>query len=310
MNGLAALIILAAATPSVAAPQMLDYRVQPHETLYDIGQRSLKSPTAYLQVQQINKVRDPEHLFVGAILRIPYDLLKTSPILVRLESFRGAVNVEEGGGHVPGVIGLAIGEGGVVETGDGAFARLALPDGSHLALPSNSRVRFDRLRIVVLTGALDRALTLQKGRADSTVTPMTNPDSRYVVSTPVAVTAVRGTIFRAAFDPDDNHESSGVLRGEVSVSNTKTQTLAHVDQGVTATPAGVSEPKALLPAPILVQADFPQTEEVSHFEITPVAGAKSYRLTLATDEAITAPVLEKVFDGTSVDIPALADGGY
>lgn len=310
MNGLAALFVLAAAAPSAAKAPLFSYHVHPHESLYDIGQRGLDPASGYLEVQRINQVRDPGHLPVGKVIRIPYPLLKTTPITVTVEGFRGDVEVEAAGGHAKAVVGRQIGEGAIVATGDSAFARLSLPDGSHIVLPSDSRVRFDRLRAIVLTGALDRALTLQKGRAESTVTPMTDPDSRYVISTPVAVTSVRGTVFRTAFDPSTSHEAAGVLRGAISVSNAKTESMAHADQGITATPAGVSGPKALLPAPTLVQADFPQTEDISRFEITPVVGARSYRLTLATDEAISAPVLEKTFEGAAVEIATLPDGSY
>ena len=188
--------------------------------------------------------------------------------------------------------------------------RLSLPDGSHIALPSNSRIRFDRLRIIALTGALDRVLSLQKGRAESTVTPMTDPNSRYVISTPVAVTSVRGTVFRAAFDPADSHQSAGVLKGLVTVANARTTSTAHVDEGVTATLQGVSGPKALLPAPALAHVDFMQTDDELKFEVVPVRGAKSYRLTVAADDAIASPLLEKLTVSTTVEAPSLPDGAY
>ena len=309
MSALAALTILAAVSASPNAAYF-DYKMQAKESLSEIGARGLSPPSAYREVGTLNHIANQDIVPAGRVLKIPYALLRTTPITATVEAFRGAVDIERAGGHAKAAVGAVVTEGAAVETGEGAFARLSLPDGSHIALPSSSRIRFDRLRVVVLTGALDRMLTLQKGRAESTVTPMTAPDSRYVISTPVAVTSVRGTVFRTAFDPSDSHASAGVLRGSVAVAGGNTSTLAHVDEGVTATPAGVSGPKALLAAPELLHSEFPQTDDVLHFEVEPVTGAKSYRLTIATDAEIASPVVEKLFDKAAVDLPALPDGTY
>jgi hypothetical protein len=309
MSALATLTILATVYGAPTAG-LFDYRVQAKESLSELGARGLSPPSAYRQIGALNHIADPDIVPAGKVLKIPYALLRTAPINATLEAFRGAVDIESVGGHAKAVVGAVVTEGSVVETGEGAFARLSLPDGSHIALPSSSRIRFDRLRVVVLTGALDRALTLQKGRAESTVTPMSDPNSRYVIATPVAVTSVRGTLFRTAYDPQDSRLSAGVLKGAVAVTGAKNASLAHVDEGVTATPAGVSPPKALLPAPELLHPEFPQTDDGLHFEIKPVTGAKSYRLTVATDGDIAAPVAEKQFAGSSVELPALPDGPY
>jgi len=298
----AAVLALAA----VSTPALFDYQVRAHETLYDIGQRGLSPPSAFAVVQRLNHVRDPYHLPVGKVLKIPYALLRSTPIPATLESFHGAVEID----HAPARVGVAVNEGALLTTGTDGFVRLALPDGTHVAIPSNSRVRVDRLRSILLDGALDRALTLQTGRADSTVTPMSNPDSRYVITTPVASTAVRGTLFRVAYDAAAQQSSVGVLRGVVDVAGANNDRLVGVDQGVIATRSGVGAAETLLPAPVLVHGEFPQTDASLRFEIAPVPGAARYHLTLASDAAIAHPLLERTTTQPEVTTPSLPDGSY
>ena len=289
---------------------MLTYRVAPHESFYEIGQKGLNPAGAYTEVQALNPVKDPHRLPVGRDLRIPQRLLRTTPISATVESFRGLVNIEAAGVRTAAAVGRSLDEGAVIETGENAFVRLALPDGSHIALPSNSRIRLDRLRQVVLTGAVDRAIGLQKGRAESIVTPMKDRGSRYVVSTPVAMTSVRGTDFRVAYDPDDGRGSAGVIKGVVAASNARSVALINAGQGVTATAAGISKPEALLPAPSLLHPNAPQTEATLQFTLQPIAGAKAYRMKLAMDGGLTAPLREELFPAAAIDTAPLPDGAY
>jgi hypothetical protein len=310
MSGLTALFLLSAAAASAPDSDMFAYHVAAHESLFTIAQRGLTTTGAYREVQNLNHVLDPLHLPVGKTLKIPRRLLRSTPISVTVEGYRGAVSVEAAGERAPAAVGRTFSEGAVVETGENAFARLALPDGSHLALPSNSRVRFDRLRMVILTGAIDRAMTLERGRTESEVTPMKDPGSRYVISTPVAMTSVRGTLFRATYDPKLNVGSAGVTRGVVAVSKGSALSVINAGQGLVATASGLSKPEALLPAPTFLHANVPQTEDGLQFDLTPIPGAKLYRVRLANDEAMTIPVREETFTTPTAESAGLPDGIY
>ena len=241
-------MLMLQAPPLVAAsPDTLSYRVERGETLAGLQFRGLWPPTAFLEVRRINHLAEPVVLSEGMTLLIPRRLLRTSPIRARIEAFRGSVRV----GNALAVVGATVGQGEVITTGADGYAALSLPDGSRIAAPSNTELGFERLGRVILTGDLDRVLTLRRGRVESSVTPMLRPNSRYVVITPLAASSVRGTEFRASYEPAAGTGTAGVLKGRVAVAGggAAPPSLPMAGQGVTATPAGVSAPKPLLPAP-------------------------------------------------------------
>jgi hypothetical protein len=286
------------------------YQVKAHETLSDIGRRGLEPASAFVEVQRFNHIADARFVRVGVRLRIPIRLLRTTPIQATVESFRGAATANGGGAEAALKAGETLNEGALLQTGENAFVRLSLPDGSHLTIPSNSRVRLERLRAAVLTGSIDRQIGVLAGRLETQVTPMTNPASRFVVTTPVARSSVRGTEFRVAYEPGQKSAASGVLKGRVDVANPKMSILAQVGQGVVASPQGLKGPLPLLKAPALDRAALVQSGEDMHFSIVPVVGAKSYRLTIAADANLEAPLVSRTADRATIDLPGLPDGAY
>lgn len=304
----AALAVHAAPPPPSAGNEI--YVVQRNETLLDIAHRGLISASAYVAVQRLNHIGNDRRMPVGTKLLIPRPLLKATPIPATVEGVHGAASASDGGAPRPLAVGDKLAEGALILTGDNASVRLALPDGTHLSVPSNSRIHLDRLRAVVLTGGIDRQVSVQAGGLDSQVTPMTNPSSRFVVVTPVAQSAVRGTEFRVAYDAAHSRASSGVLKGAVGISNPKTAILAPAGKGVVATPGGLKGPLALLPAPTLQAASAAQTSERLHFSLDPVAGAGSYRIVIGADPKVEAALIEHVSDKPDFELPAMPDGAY
>ena len=100
---------------------------------------------------------------MGSRLKVPARLLKVTPIEARVAGFRGAVTVTAGGRTLPVSTGMMLKEGAVVATGSNAFLRLDLPDGTHLSLPSQSRVQLGRMTLVEMTGVVRRDLQVQGG---------------------------------------------------------------------------------------------------------------------------------------------------
>lgn len=293
-----------------ARDDMLVYQVKAGETLSGIAARGLEPVSAFTEVQRLNHIRDEHYVPVGTRLLIPRRLLRSTPILATVENFRGAAQASEGGPPRPLVLGMTLKEGAVLQTGANTFIRLALPDASHLAIPSNSKVRLERLRAVVLTGSVDRQINVLSGGLETQVTPMTNPSSRFVVATPVAQSSVRGTEFRVAYDAEHSRASSGVLKGAVAVASPKAEILAKLGEGVVASPQGLKGPLPLLAAPALTPASTVQTAEAMHFALKPVAGAQSYRLAIGSDAKVEAPLVEKTVDKPEADVPGLPDGAY
>lgn len=270
-----------ARTATSSSAQTLDYVVQRGDTLIDLATAYMNRPLDYRRVQRENRVSDPRRLSIGRTLALPVDLLRADPDEARIAGFRGAATLHQDGRSTAPATGQTVREGAVLSTGPNAFVRLALSDGSHVVVPSNSRVRVSRLRRYAVNGAVDHALTVEAGRAESRVTPRNRPGG-FAIRTPVSVSAVRGTDFRVSFDDEADRSTTEVLEGVVTIASGDAEALAQVDQGVSAV-AGDVRLLNLLPAPALVRPDAPQTQAQVAFDIQPLSGAERYRGRVAQD---------------------------
>lgn len=282
------LLVLAIALPAAArgaeAPEApVRYRVKTGDTLYDLAQRYLVRPSAAGQVQRLNRIANPRSLPVGHMLSVPADLLRSEPIVARLVAYSGPVSVR---GADAGALRLEmpVREGFELSTGANAFLTFELPDGSRVTLPSQSRVRLARLRRILLTGGVQRDIRLDTGRASSTVTPAPNPDSRFRILTPVAVSAVRGTEFRVRHDDAADRSTVEVIEGRVGEALVAAPDETSVAAGFGASVQGsVSPPTPLLPAPTLSSALRLQDEPQVTFALRAALGAVAYRGQIARD---------------------------
>ena len=140
-------------TASSAAVETLDYVVRPGDTLIDLATAYMNRPLDYRRVQRENRVANPRRLAIGRTLALPVDLLRADPDEARIAGFRGAATLNQDGRSAAPASGQTVREGAVLSTGANAFVRLALSDGSHVVVPSNSRVRVSRLRRYAINGA-------------------------------------------------------------------------------------------------------------------------------------------------------------
>jgi len=275
----------AKAQASSAPSDTATYVVRPGDTLYDLAERYMIRPGDALQVGRLNRIAEPRRLQPGTTLRIPVRLLRTEPVVARLAAFRGDVTIAAPAGPLAPVIGLVVPEGSRLTTAAGAFLTLEMPDGSRITLPSQSRVVLDRARRVLLTGDIQRKLTLEAGRSSSVVTPAPTPGSSFIITTPLTVSAVRGTEFRVGHDAAANRSTLEVVEGSVGAQASYESREILVPQafGRRADATGASAPQALLPGPKLQNPGRPQDEPELSFSLAPVDGAQSYRGQLATD---------------------------
>lgn len=304
------------AGPSLAAApaaEMVHYRVRPGDTLYDLARKYLVRLSDYDAVRKANRVRDPRRLVVGSQLAVPTAWLRTRPIVATVQNLRGEATATTRGAASALTVGAVLRAGDLVVTGANTFVRLGLPDGSHVTLPSQSRMRIVALHQMLLTGAVVRDFALDSGRSEAGVTPMTKPQDRFVVRTPLSVAAVRGTEFRVAFETDIGRAGVGVLDGAVGVGSgaagVPTETVAK-SFGVSVGAGGVSPPRALLPAPSLKSASRVQQAPQVSLEIEPVDGAKAYRAQLAPDAGVIDPLAETQSETPSLSFGAVDDGQW
>ncbi len=304
--GAAALVapVAAWAAPK-AKPESVVYVVRRGDTLYALATSYMLRTSDYAIVQRRNHIANPRRLPVGAKLDIPVALLRTTPAQARVASYRGQVSAVVQGADVPLSRGMLLPEGSVVATGPNSSVRLALTDGSQVALPSQSRIRIDVLRHTPMTGSIERTFTLEAGRSEATVTPMTKPRDGFIIRTPLSVTAVRGTVFRVAYDAQSQRAWTEVVDGTVNVASPIDGSASVTPEafGVKASNHGVSVPEALLPPPTITTPGRTQDEADVMFGLTPVPGAVKYRVRLGADAGLL-----DLLDEVTVDQPRASFG--
>jgi hypothetical protein len=264
-----------AATADAAPPAR--YVTKPGDTLIGLADRALVSQDAWRPVARINGIADPHRMPVDKTLVIPSALLRREPFDARIAAWSGQVRTTPA---KPVAIGSMIGAGTIVETGPNSFVTLLLADGSKVTLPSQSRVRIDRLNRVALDGNVDRGFTVLEGRGDFAVPRRERPADRFLVKTPVAVAAVRGTHFRVEHRAPASIIS--VIEGDVAGRPLQQPAEASVGAGQGAVVGAVTSRLAtLLPPPQLENPGRVQDDPDVVFEIAPL-GARRH-VVLARD---------------------------
>lgn len=290
------------------------YRLKAGDNLYDLAARYFTRVESYAAVQRLNAIADPRRLRPGTLLRIPRSLLRHEPLQAVVQSYRGNVSVQRGTARRAIAVGMRLAEGDLLETAEKSFVSLRLPDDSTVAMPSRSSVRIQRLRRTLLADTLDRLFVILKGRASASVIHMENPDSRFEMSTPIAVSAVRGTEFRMHYDPEAQRATTEVTDGQVvfapSAEGTGTPDRAQLVPEGYGTATDISEPVALLPAPEILRPGRVQDGERLSFELRPVDGAVRYHVQIARDAGFLEIVDETDAATPLAELPPLADGTY
>lgn len=300
----------AGASPAYAAPDgSISYSVKRGDTLYDLSREYLTGPAAIRQVQRLNRIRNPRTLRIGRVLTIPRALLKHEDVNLELQSFSGPVALSMRGRTITPQLGLKMREGLEISTGNRGFVAIGGADNSRVSIPSNSRARIVDARRYLINGKIDIQLRVLKGRGE-VVAPKIDGDARYRVGTPVAVTAVRGTEFRVAYEPDSEVSLAEVVEGAVEVAVGEATTSPEAGFGVAATPGAVGSVERLLEPPVVIDAGRIQTEELVNLDIAPLDGASGYRTQIARDAGFVEVVEETLGSDTQISFAELEDGRY
>lgn len=288
---------------------VLTYRMKKGDNLHLLAQRHMVNAGAVKTVQRLNHITNARAIPVGTIVRIPYRLLKYKPETARLVAWRG--NVAIGRSNAP-TVGMELGEGTNIATGQGGFVTLQLSNGSRVSIPSQSSVRIAKMREYLINGALDYELAVDKGRINTKASPLKNPDSRYRIRTPIAVSAVRGTEFRIKLMGDDVPSLTEVLEGTVAVGSPTAAQATDVPQGVgmAVTSSGDSSTENLLPAPELIAPGKVQKDEKIGFTAQAVPGAARYRAIIAADASMAEVFEEAISDTPEIAFPNIPNGKY
>ena len=211
----------AAATPE---PVFL-YTVRKGDELIKMSAESFSSPDDWKEIVSLNKMKDPNAIQPGQILKIPTRLMKLFPLNATLVSTSGDVQL---GGTKVGV-GTAVPEGSKLQTGRNSSAVLELADGSRVTMLPNTLAELATSRSYGLRG--DTAVSgstnwfsglmrLSTGVLETLATKNVKRNSPLQIETPTSLVGVRGTQFRVAYDdPVSQNARTEVLEGNVRADN-------------------------------------------------------------------------------------------
>ena len=288
------------------------YVLKKGDTLWGLGDKYFLRRPTYEEVRIRNGVRYVRRMSIGLQLVIPTRLLRTEPVDAVVGAFKGAVSITGGGAAGATRVGMIVREGAVISTGANAFARIDLPDGSRVSVPSQSRVRLEVLHRVVLSTAVERTFAVEDGRSESAVAPITRPQDNYFVKTPVSVSAVRGTDFRVGYEEAAKAATTSVVEGTVGVDAPGGGGSVTVPArfGVGVRPGAPLTVVPLLPAPTVQAAGRVQDAAAATFDVDPVEGAKAYRAQLASDAGMLEIFAEQTRADGHFDFQGLDGGDY
>jgi len=313
----------------VPSQDMTPYVVRADDSLYTLADRYMQSPSDWRLLRDINHVANPRHLQVNAHLFMPTSRLRQTLLTARVVAVRGSVDKlgTAGAPAMPVNAGTLLMEGDEISTGRDAFVSMLLPDGSHVVLPSSSRIQIGRLRTTLLTGAVDRQFDLKQGEVTTDVTPFKNPRDSFRVITPSVVAGVRGTRFRVNYLAEQDATSVEVLAGKIGVDGAVNgevsdafgpqpvkggaQTLVLAGYGnLTRTGDAAGASVRLLDPPDIVDPGKLQRAPQVTFDLTPVDGALAYRTEISSDADFLDLLRDQRTTGPHAAFDNLPDGNY
>ncbi len=267
---------LAVAEPK--SPQQADwyYTLRPSDSLQSVAQAMLDRRYSWTDISQYNRIDNTAALQAGSIIRIPMDWLKQQPQPATTMSVSGSVLIKRSRDTSFSVLraNTRINVGDEISTRDGSVI-VQFADGSLLHIDENSNIVFNRLSHFGQTGMVDTRMRLKKGSVSTDIQPLVK-GSRFEISTPSAVAAVRGTRFR--LETEAKATRIEVMEGEVEFSHEHGTTVVSAGEGARVhADSALIERKRLSPPP---KSNFAGTT-VSDLPTTLTwdqsAPAKSYR---------------------------------
>ena len=315
MNLAITLLLIGTLLPSVSAQAQagdtVNYIFTKGDTLERFARKYLINVEAAKTVQDYNRIKDATKIRSGTVIKIPTSLLKGTPITASVVAFSGDVSIIGSKASFTPKVGTVVTEGQTLSTGAPGFLTITIAGGSNVSIPSRSRVKIARLRKYLLTGGSDIDLFVERGRAETNAAPVKDANSRFLLRTPTAVSAVRGTVFRIGYDGPDSSSLTEVVEGAVAVdSGANAPALVPTGFGAALPKTGRLLQEELLPAPKVTNAGNVQADDIVTFSLSPIPGAKGYHTQIARDAGFLEIFAETVSNGPSATFNSVPDGSY
>lgn len=309
------------------------YSVRNGDTLWSLCLEYTNVPNCWLRIGPYNGVDFPRVMAPGTRIKFPVRWLKSPPVPVEVVFVSGEVlllsgetddasvdigsdtnqlsaNNENGATlNRPIVAGEKLSIGALIYTGEKSSATLKFADDSILLMEPESTVRLDLLSVFASTGMVDSRVHLRKG-AVRTKVPVREPRSRFQVTTPSAVAAVRGTNFRVSSTDGATATRGEVFGGKISVANDVAEQLVPKGFGLVAEKGvRIEKPQKLLAQPEIIEAEMNQVQPAA-LSWSPLAGASTYRVEILEDNSDDRLVSDEYLEESTFLIDGLPNNCY
>ena len=280
------------------------------DTLCDISGKYLKERKQCRELARINHLINPDLIYPDQKLTIPVSLLKGTPMDGVVTFIKGDAKVQKENEEEWAVLHLRdqVPEGCGVKTGVASALELTFEDGSSLFQDADTDLKLSVTRIS--SNHLLRELRLVGGRTINRVKRATGHEQRFIIRTPSALAAMRGTEFRVSSDADKTTHLE-VITGVVDVAAMGGDVEVKGHEG-TAVKKGFPPivPRKLLPPPqVVLRPSFNKLP--LEFRFTGIAGAAAYRVLVTRDREGRDIVREEIIKpDVLLSISDIEDGPY
>ena len=142
-------------------------------------------------------------ILIAGCIAVPFFSKEEGYRMITVFEVSGTVGVVKDGIEYEAYPGMHLQEGHVIVTSEDSYARLVLDDDKYVKVEAGSRLEFETLGLL---GTNKTRLKLDRGAITTEIVTSLGADEEYVVNTPNAVLAVRGTFFRVDLRVTKNGE--------------------------------------------------------------------------------------------------------
>jgi hypothetical protein len=276
-------IIPVIASAAARPESYMEVTVVKGDYLITICQRYLDHPQEWRHIAKINRIKNPDVIFPGRILRIPVEMLRGVPIEGEVQFVRGnaEVQVKKGEEWKKLSVNDRIPEGSTVRTRKESEIGIGFKNGVFWDQRANSTVKVTSAR---RKGDFDlHKLFLSIGKTITTIRKATGKEYRFEIDTPSAVSAARGTEFRTGVDEYEATRSE-VLEGQINIeARNQILSIAEGEGVLVRKGERPLPPVKLLPRPQVLNMHPIYKKLPVELAFKKIENAVSYRVVLARD---------------------------
>ena len=286
------------------------YSVRPGDNLIRFGKQHLINPNDWLVLQKLNHIKNPRHMQLGKILRVPLSLVKQLPAPAEIVLVSGLAGILKADKSVqPVTAGQQLTAGTELITGENSKLNIKFADGSIVSMQPKSTMKLDTLSMYSGGGMVDTKLRLQQGKVETEANPEHLQGNQMQIITPTAVAAVRGTKFRVS--ADDVSIKQETLEGKVALMAAGQEVA--VNKGFGSLSEGGNAPLPpvlLLPAPATGNLAIKLEAVPVVFNMPAQEGAVAWLGKVSNEPQFNRILDEQLSQGSNLSFSDLPDGKY